>query len=387
MGINDGTQQIDPTQQNSSNPDPSAILQSILPTSQINSVTGLHDDQIAAIRGLLAKKDKSDAQDFINQVGPDKARQLADTHEATSPTNNGNSNSSSVLDPLIKAAQQQQTTLPAQQINNPAPPANVQRGNFEQDAPTNIFQKVFGMPQAYQDGQGVTHYKPGGFLQAGRNQDYLDQAKALQGLSGSEPVQPKDSIAYGLEAAKQAATNVPMNQAQQKEYNLDLQSKALAIANNQADQFNTQTKPINDNLQKIDSLIPLGDAAAKGDAQAQASLVAGAKEIYGQAGNILGQTIAGKLGTYLGGGYNPKDTETLINNLKTVRQAMIKKLTVMHKNFSSSIGNLQLGDKTISGRDLLNSPYSSETLSKGDTEGGFKFNGGDPSDKKNWSKS
>ena len=65
---------------------------------------------------------------------------------------------------------------------------------------------------------------------------------------------------------------------------------------------------------------------------------------------------------------------------------MITKLKAYTKNSASKIGNLQLGDKTISGRDLLNNPYASETLSKGDAEGGYKFMGGDPSDKKNWSK-
>lgn len=373
-----------------------AALQAILPNIT-NPNSGLSDNHAQILQGLIDKAIKGHAQSFLDSVGPDLAQQVVNTHNATSQSNQDNSNNDSsstnspsnnanILDPLIAMAQKGQTTLPAQPITTPAPASNVKRGNFEFDKPANLFESLIGRPQVYQDDQGVTHYKPGGLLNSRANQEGLDQAKALQNLSGTEAVQPQNSIAYGVESAIQNANKVPMNQAQKAEYNLQVQQKGLEIAGQLRDQFTTQTTPIVNSLQKIDQLLPLEQAALNGDRTAQASVVAGAKEIYGQAGNILGQGVVGKLGTYLGGKYDTKSVQALLGNLKSVRGQMINKLTAATKNTSSKIGDLKIGDKIISGRDLLSTPYSSETISKGDTESGFKFKGGDPANKNNWEK-
>lgn len=341
------------------------ILQSILPiTGQVNAVTNLHDDQIAALRGILAKADKAHAQEFVDQVGFDKARQLADAHDATSPTNTDNqsSSNSSILDPLIAMAQKGQTQLPAQAVDTPASPSNVQRGNFEFDKPANLFEQLVGRPQVFQDAQGVTHYKPGGFLGAGANNEALANAQSLQEASGTKPVQPQNSIAYSVEQAKQQAEQVPMTQAQKAEYNLSIQQKGLELAKGQIEQFNAAAKPTMDILGKIDTLTPLAQAAMNGDKTAQGQYIAGLKDLSGasQNGNILNQSLFEKLLTAGSGKIGNRLIQQSLQNVMSIRSAQLKKLAGLQNNTASRIGTLTIGDKSISPNQLLNHPYTKE---------------------------
>lgn len=355
-------------------------------TGTWNPNTGLHDNQNKVLQSVIDQQTKKHALDFVNTYGTKTAQQVADTHTATSPSNqqqppmstpNGinqsgaqllnsilpqqsQGNTASQIDPLIQAAQQGKTSLPNQQINNPQGPANVQTGQVETDKTKG---GLFNRGQVYRDANGVIHIQPGSGAFGGQKHlaMMLSNVKAMQDITGSNPIQPENSIAYKVEEAKQEAEKTPMNQAQKNQYNLALQTTALDVANKQVDQFNTQSAPVISNLQKIDSLLPLEQAAVNGDRTAQSSIVAGAKEIYGQAGNILGQGVVGKMATYLGGKYDAKSVQALVENIKSVRQSMIKKLAATEKSSSSRIGNLKIGDKTIYSSDLLSHPYSAET--------------------------
>ncbi len=342
-----------------------SALQSILPTI-MNPNSGLTDNHAKILQGLIDKAIKGHAEDFLNQVGPEVAQQVVNSHTATSPTNqdstDNSSNAKSILDPLIAAAQQGQTQVSAQKIDSPQGPSNVQRGNFEFDKPANMFEQIFGRPQVFQDANGNTHYKPGGFFGAAANESGLMQAQALQKSSGTESVQPVNSIAYQTEQAIQQAQKVPMTQAQKAEYDLSVQQKGIELAKGQVEQFNSSAKPTLDILGKIDTLTPLAQAAMNGDKTAQGQYIAGLKELSGasQTGNILNQSLLEKGLTGLSGQVGKDLIKKSLNNIQTIREAQLRKLAGLQNNTSNQIGNLKIGDKVINPQQLLNHPYVRE---------------------------
>lgn len=57
----------------------------------LNPSTGLNDNHVKILQGLIDKGTKQHAQDFLNTYGPQAAQNLVDTHNATSPTAQGQS--------------------------------------------------------------------------------------------------------------------------------------------------------------------------------------------------------------------------------------------------------------------------------------------------------
>lgn len=211
---------------------PNEALNQIFPNLQqgANPATGLTDKHAQVLQKLIDASIKNHAQNFINQVGPDTAQKLVDAHTATSPTANKmngvqpTTNQASSTTPPAQTA----PSVPSNPVNSsisnflntnntspqtvpvsqPAGPSSQKTGNFEYDKPQNLFEQIVGRPQVYQDSTGVVHYKPGGLFGSSANQEGLDQAKALLGLSSKEPLQPKDLVDLG---AKKAAMAFDLN--------------------------------------------------------------------------------------------------------------------------------------------------------------------------------
>lgn len=156
----------------------------------VNPTTNLHEDQAAALQGVLDKHDKAQAEEAFASMGPDTARQLLDHHYSTMP----------------------------EQENSTAT-SNSTKANVPNVQGMGLLSKLLGMDlQPEVAAQRLANSATMQKLQAGQPAEIaLPQAEASeiqQKISGAVPLQPKDimdlniaSYSAALKANQDAYTN------------------------------------------------------------------------------------------------------------------------------------------------------------------------------------
>jgi len=228
-------------------------------TGSWNPVTGLHDSHIDILQKVVDKAKTAQAQQFVQQVGPDKSQQLIDTHQATSGNQSqGTSQTQGGFQPGQVSPQQQQLM---QQL--------IQRAANIPGMKPNFWGKLF--PGSYQDvlgkmGENVNQAETG-VLGSPEQQNALAQTrgeivKPSIDVSQQEFSGLHDQLQSQLEDLKAYQGNLPfVNKADIPKYNAGIRDRLTTI--------NKTSSAIGDALDKLGK-INVSNIAPKGNVNSKA---------------------------------------------------------------------------------------------------------------------
>lgn len=200
--------------------------------------------------------------------------------------------------------------------------------------PSNAFERG-GWKQDQTTGR-ITYTNPGWFAQGVYGNPPVETGPTATKVAGTEAIQPEQKLQYGL----------------------NLIGKMVDIGGKAQEQFNTQSKPVLDQLQEVDQLAALAKPALAGDGVAAKQFVQGVAKLTGSK-DLYSLIGGGK--ALLTGRPDMNIVQAAIKSMSAYRKPLLDKLANLQQVHSSKISSHNIGGLQINPSMFIAHPYETQT--------------------------